>query len=177
MLRRFHWRFTLRTLLLLTAVLGVSLGVYIDRARVQVRGMLRVQFPQPGFRSPRPPHSADHDDEFRLWLLHSLNSEAVIQEILADPKVASLPILEGESDPAAWISERLEISNPHDAQILCVTFNLKKYWEDPHQGADLVDGILNHCAKHWNRPGLQSPLEPAPFVTVIEGAQILKSRW
>ena len=174
---QFRWRFSLRTLLLITAIVGAGIGLYFHYKQQTIVGLARFYPPRPGTGPQISPPQRNYG-ELKAELLHRLKSKEMLAEVLSDPKLANLPVLKGKTDPVAWFASRLELSFPGDSEILRVAMHMRKYREDADQGVVLVNAILDQCRKlstprpSWIAPPSGWEWEGFGHIQVIEDATV-----
>jgi hypothetical protein len=138
-------RFSLIVLLLFVTLVCLVLAWLVQPRHVVATALFHVR------RSPTPILKNDeatalNEQEFDIvkkTQLAVITSYFVLQKALRDPSVAALPVLAGQTDPAAWLQERIEVQYPQDAEILAISLSGREEFSN-----DLVL-IVNAVAKAY----------------------------
>lgn len=136
-------RFKLSTLLLAVALVSLTCGyLYWRKTRhgVEAESLVHV--------SARSVSLFDEGDRridpqefeiFRNEQVHLAKSKWLIQAVLRDPKIASLPLLTGRGDPVAWLFGQLQVDFRKGDEILSVRLRAaRKHSGDASQIVDAV---------------------------------------
>lgn len=105
-----------------------------------VYALLRVASHEPAllFRSPE----GDPERNFQMYKRTQeqlLKSEFVLRAVLRIGKVSNLPVVKRQDDPVAWLSRRLRVDFPGDAEIMRVSLE----GVDPESAVALVNEVVN----------------------------------
>jgi len=78
-------------------------------------------------------------DTYRQTQIASLKGQFVLQAALKKPGIATLASVQAAPDPVAWLEEKIDVSFPHDGEIMRVTLPL----DDPDDAVALVGAVVD----------------------------------
>jgi hypothetical protein len=115
-------RFSLLALFAFVTVACLALAWLVQPEYVVATALVEVATVQPSLLGDE---STNHFDEseferFKSTQLVLLKSSHVIDPALGNPGIASLPTLMSKQDPAAWLSENLDVGFPSDSELLAI---------------------------------------------------------
>lgn len=138
--KRPRLQFSLLAVLLFITLVCIALG-YAFRTRYCVATTLfRVSSQKPAlWGDDAGQFDAREFEIFQNTQVSLIQSNAVLQSAVRHPAIASLPILAGEDDPVAWISERIEAGFPGNDEILTICLRGNRVHAD--QLRQIVDAV------------------------------------
>jgi hypothetical protein len=119
--RTCSFRFGLRALLLFTTLICVLLGLWLRPRAYDVEALLY-------FRPGVPLHQFDGQEYEEMIRSHLafVESDTVLLSAIRDPAVATVSVLQKQSDPVAWLRQYLEVASP-EMEVLSIRMQCTQY--------------------------------------------------
>ena len=143
--RTLRLRFSLLALLIFVTLACLLLAWFVQPNRVVATALFQVDSDKPLSLDKNAPRILD-EREFEVLKktqLALLKSNFVLTSAIRPPGIASLPVLQGKSDPVAWLQENLDLTFPQNGEILSISLRGTE-----SQGRDLVR-LVNAVAKAY----------------------------
>jgi hypothetical protein len=137
-------RLSLRMLLVLTAILGAGIGIYLNQAKRTIRGVVILPRPAYGVGMMTTKEDGPKYMAFKSRLMHYLNSREVIADAL-HTTIGSAP----SPRMVDQFVSKLEVYNPDDSDLIAVELHQHRYIEDPTQGLQIINALLDDCEAKW----------------------------
>jgi hypothetical protein len=119
--RTYRFRFGLRALLLFTTLICILLGLWLRPRAYDVEALLYI-------RSGVPSSHFDGQEYEEIIRSHLafVESDTVLLSAIRDPAVATVKVLQKQSDPVAWLRHYLEVASP-EMEVLSIRMQCTQY--------------------------------------------------
>jgi hypothetical protein len=126
--RRFHFRFSLLSLLIVLTLACLLLAWFILHPRSDIVALLQVSPSSTSFNTIQNTHRS------------LLTSTTTIGAALSDPKISNLPLIKDQADPTNWLLQLLAVSFVQKSEILELRINVPA--RDSWQGQMVVGRLI-----------------------------------
>jgi hypothetical protein len=159
--RRSRLRFSLLSLFILITLVCVVFG-FARRPGCKAAAAFRVGVRAPTVDSEENPFHAVEFEIFMNAQLATIKGQWLLQAVLRNPAIASLPILASRKDPVAWLQEniRVEIS-PHSEILMISLTGRRDQLAEVKQVVDAVATAYVSDVRYREKMRLQSKVQAA----------------